>query len=172
MTATLRGPLHPRWKGDAVGYRGAHLRVVRERGRADRYRCIECGQRATGWSLAPDADLRALTFDPRNYAYATDPALYQPRCSPCHHLRDALVRTGEVPPQLAAAAWLVGQLQCVHGGSALATVLRVEAASAGISAVRLAEGRRRYTDVQSVPIPGVRGLRRWVLPATEKAGAG
>ncbi len=61
MTATLRGPRHPRWRGDAVGYRGAHLRVVRERGRADRYRCIECGQRATGWSLAPDADLRALT---------------------------------------------------------------------------------------------------------------
>ena len=160
----MRGPAHPRWVGEDVGYRGAHLRVTAARGRADRFPCVECGNRATGWSLAPDAPWHALRWDPRGYAYSWRVDLYQPRDSSCHYFRDHVVRTGEVPAQIAAAAWLVGQLEHVHGGAALATVLRAEAAAEGITPSQLSEGRRRYTDVFSVPIPGVRGYRRWILP--------
>jgi hypothetical protein len=79
-------------------------------------------------------------------------------------MRDSIVRTGAVPAQIAAAAWLVGQLECVHGGAAPLTVLRADAAAEGFTYQQLSEGRRRYTNVVSVPIPGVRGFRKWVLP--------
>ncbi len=165
MRTALRGPAHPRWVGEDVGYRGAHLRVVQERQRADRFRCVDCFERrATGWSLAPDAPWSALRWDPRGYAYSWRVEAYQPRCSPCHFMRDSIVRTGAVPAQIAAAAWLVGQLECVHDGAAPLTVLRAEAAAEGITRSQLSEGRWRYTDVVSVPILGLRGYRKWVLP--------
>jgi hypothetical protein len=69
-----------------------------------------------------------------------------------------------MPAQIAAAAWLVGQLECVHDGAAPLTVLRAEAAAEGITRSQLSEGRWRYTDVVSVPILGLRGYRKWVLP--------
>ncbi len=115
------------------------------------------------WSLAPSAPWHALRWDPRGYPYSWRVDVYEPRCSPCHTLRDALVRTGDVPVQIGAAAWLVGQLECVHGGAAPVSVLRAEAEAEGIPFRRLVEARRLYTRVVSVPIPGVRGYRQWIL---------
>src|SRR6476619_7132131 len=44
------GEANPRWRGKDITYRTAHDRVVRQRGRASEYACVDCGYQAAHWS--------------------------------------------------------------------------------------------------------------------------
>lgn len=69
---------------DLITYRGAHTRIVRERGAAACYPCTDCGDRAEQWALRPGVERRTdgpLRFSP-------DPLDYEPKCVACHALQD------------------------------------------------------------------------------------
>lgn len=89
-----KGEAHPTWKGDAIGYRGAHRRVERLKGSASEHRCNDCGEWASDWSLdyAFASDPRGDDGNGRLLAYSPDPSRYQPRCSPCHRVWDNSLR--------------------------------------------------------------------------------
>jgi hypothetical protein len=70
------------WRGDDIGYTSAHQRVARTRGPARKYACVDCGNRARHWSYN-HADPSQRLHDGK-YAYSADPAMYDPRCVPCH----------------------------------------------------------------------------------------
>lgn len=65
-----------------VGYRAAHERVQRLRGRATEQPCRYCGQRARGWAYDHGDPNERL--DPRGYYYSLDLDRYVALCSPCH----------------------------------------------------------------------------------------
>lgn len=70
-----RGPKNTSWKGDALTYKGAHLRVARARGKPQR--CDRCGTQAAEryeW-----ANLTGQFHDPQDYIRL---------CIPCHRLHD------------------------------------------------------------------------------------
>ncbi len=75
------GMVTDRRKGDA-GYRAAHGRITRARGRASERQCIDCHARAHHWSYRHD-DPDELT-SPNGQPYSLDPEHYDPRCVPCH----------------------------------------------------------------------------------------
>ena len=70
------------WKGNDVGYTGAHERVRSARGKVQDHACIDCGGRARHWSYnhRDPNELRRSDGLP----YSGDPAMYDPRCVPCH----------------------------------------------------------------------------------------
>jgi hypothetical protein len=67
-----RGPLHPRWKGEAVSYNGAHQRVHALRGHANH--CEHCG------ATDPAKQYEWASIS-KNY---TDPMDYVQLCKKCH----------------------------------------------------------------------------------------
>lgn len=69
-----------------AGYRAAHSRVSRDRGRAATHQCIDCGVQAQHWSYRHD-DPDEMT-SPRGQSYSLSPTHYDPRCSPCHAVFD------------------------------------------------------------------------------------
>ena len=75
------GETASRWRGDAVGYHGAHDRVRDNRGSASRFACIGCGQAALHWAY-DHADPDEL-LDPEG-PYSAKVEHYQPMCVPCH----------------------------------------------------------------------------------------
>lgn len=69
-----------------VKYRALHMRVQAARGKATRYACADCDQRAEQWSQTHGTD-------------GTDVFHYKPRCRPCHDLYDAPLKPrGEANP--------------------------------------------------------------------------
>jgi hypothetical protein len=78
-----------RKKGDAITYRGAHARVVYERGEPEL--CEMCGRngpiegrkRSYGWALSHELH-RLPLLDVRGRVYSADPADYIRLCVPCH----------------------------------------------------------------------------------------
>lgn len=82
--------LHP-----LVKYRGAHIRVERARGKANRHRCAHCGDTASEWAY-DHMDPAELT-EVRNYygrlvelAYSLNPDNYIPLCGSCHRTFDGI----------------------------------------------------------------------------------
>ena len=76
---------------DDAGYDAAHGRVVRDRGRANRFKCVDCGGRAAHWSYDHN-DPHELTL-PREarkggLPYSLNSEMYSPRCVPCHKAFD------------------------------------------------------------------------------------
>lgn len=80
-----RGENNPSWRGDAVGYHGAHMRLRNARGSATAQLCIQCGMSAVHWAY-DHADPNELQSDLG--PYSTDLDHYRPMCVPCHKLLD------------------------------------------------------------------------------------
>jgi len=57
-------------------YERAHYKVIRERGQAGQFPCVDCGRNAWEWS-----------FTGGDYENVEN---YEPRCSRCHHRYDGL----------------------------------------------------------------------------------
>lgn len=76
------GPANGSWKGDSPGYNAAHQRVRSTRGNARDHVCIDCGETARHWAYnhRDPNELRR----PDGLPYSADPAMYDPRCVPCH----------------------------------------------------------------------------------------
>jgi hypothetical protein len=79
----LSGPATSQWKGDAIGYRAAHARVVAARGKASERACVDCAGVAMDWSH-------------RHGTALSDPANYDPRCRKCHSAYDRPARLAEL----------------------------------------------------------------------------
>ncbi len=82
------GSANPQWRGDEVGYAGAHQRLYNERGSPIEYECETCGDRAKEWALnhglATKKDKRGGRWVP----YSPDPQAYVPLCVSCHRSAD------------------------------------------------------------------------------------
>lgn len=72
---------HPKYKGDNVGYRGAHERVRALRGSASTHSCIDCGTQASHWSYNHNGRHENIRD---GLTYGVDVTDYEPRCIPCH----------------------------------------------------------------------------------------
>jgi hypothetical protein len=75
------------WKGDDIGYTGAHARVRYRRGPASEHTCLHCGERARDWALSHDTPchrLRTGTVAGREVVFSPDPGAYMPLCGSCH----------------------------------------------------------------------------------------
>jgi hypothetical protein len=88
------------WKGDDIGYSGAHSRIKANQGAPSEHLCIDCGRPAKDWSYDHE-DPNQLTEDCGRYQgrpYSADPAHYVPRCRKCHNTFDALPRPVDWSP--------------------------------------------------------------------------
>jgi hypothetical protein len=86
----LNGYARVGWRGDDVGYWGAHARVWRARGRATDRACADCGQPAHHWSYRYGCEgERLAVIDGRRVGpYCPHIDCYVARCRPCHQLHD------------------------------------------------------------------------------------
>lgn len=82
MVGEQYGPTHPHWKGDEVGYLGAHHRVERLHGLASTHQCQHCGVQAAHWAY-DHRDPNELRND-KGHPYSPDPDHYFPLCAECH----------------------------------------------------------------------------------------
>lgn len=75
-------------------YSTVHARLKNQRGRAAGFDCVDCSAPASEWSYdGTDASpLMTTTPTGASIAYSTDLDRYEPRCRPCHRLRDAAER--------------------------------------------------------------------------------
>jgi len=81
--AIVKPPRH--FRGDAVGYRGLHMRIVKARGKASEHVC-SCGVQAQQWAYDhsdPEPKLSRL-----GSPYSLDVRRYDPLCRSCHGKRD------------------------------------------------------------------------------------
>lgn len=71
------------FRGDEVGYLGAHCRLREKRGQADTHQCSKCDRRAKDWAYCyTDPDVR---YDPESgRPFSLKPAHYMPLCRSCH----------------------------------------------------------------------------------------
>lgn len=83
---------------DDVDYSAAHGRVRKERGKASRYPCVDCGARAKHWSYDhADPDERTSSVErTMGLAFSLNIEHYQPRCVPCHKRYDLAHINGTV----------------------------------------------------------------------------
>ena len=87
QAGAFSGERNGNWAGEAIGYSGAHRRVMAHRGVAREHACIDCGQRAEHWSLNLDGPRERLLIDQSmGCYYSLDPDQYDPRCA-LHHRR-------------------------------------------------------------------------------------
>ena len=80
------GPATGSWKGDAVGYVGAHHRVTKRHGAAALYHCACCPARALDYALLPGHG--QLEDSATGYRYSSEPDDYAPMCRACHRPLD------------------------------------------------------------------------------------
>lgn len=81
------GADHPSWKGENIGYSGAHMRLRRARGLATNLTCIDCLGPAEHWSFNHSTPLdRTLTAKEGPYSANVDD--WDPRCVSCHKRYD------------------------------------------------------------------------------------
>lgn len=77
-------------------YSGSHGRVLRTKGRAAGYDCVDCGGPADEWSYdhADPNELRDLVENSKGHIfeapYSSNPDHYEPRCKSCHRVYDRL----------------------------------------------------------------------------------
>jgi DNA-directed RNA polymerase subunit RPC12/RpoP len=70
---------HPAWKGDHAKRSAMHHWVVKYKGKASLYKCIDCGKQAKVWSNKDHLYKRILKD-------------YEPRCTRCHGQYDKVLR--------------------------------------------------------------------------------
>ena len=63
------------WKGDNASYSSIHKWLVRHKGKAKNYKCIDCNKTADHWSNVDGK-------------YKRDTKDFQPRCASCHRIYD------------------------------------------------------------------------------------
>lgn len=80
-----KGAAARHWRGDDVGYVGAHSRVRSKHGSAASHLCAHCGAQADDWAY-DHADPNEK--QDRRGAYSPDPSHYFPLCRPCHRAYD------------------------------------------------------------------------------------
>jgi hypothetical protein len=79
------GADNPTWRGDGIGYTGAHMRVRRERGVASVHSCTACEKPAIDWAYDhADPNEKIGMHDGYSRVYSTDPSHYVPMCKSCH----------------------------------------------------------------------------------------
>lgn len=88
------GADHHRWKGEEIGYGGAHERVQSVRGKASEHQCVDCTEQAAEWSYRGGSQ-KELTKPVKGgngavymVAYSPDLTDYDPRCKTCHKRYD------------------------------------------------------------------------------------
>jgi len=88
--ASRRGEKHFQWKGDAIGYDGAHQRVDSAKGKAADHQCVDCGDQADDWSYVGGCPRERVSDEPKTIGcvYSPDPNYYVPRCKKCHWHHD------------------------------------------------------------------------------------
>lgn len=88
------GDAHPSWRGDDIGFSGAHRRVIAQRGPARARICVDCGAPAGHWSYE-HTDLHEQHG--QDGPYSADPVHYSPRCVSCHKTFDLQHIKGALP---------------------------------------------------------------------------
>lgn len=90
-----------------IGYAGAHYRVIRTKGKAQNFPCVDCGGSAKDWSLNVDADIRVDTTTVNaGQWYSMDVDDYAARCRLCHFsydIKHGLMRNPMGRPKKVAA---------------------------------------------------------------------
>jgi hypothetical protein len=87
-TSTSRGPDNASWRGDGIGYSGAHRRLRSALGPAAAHPCTRCGTvPAAQWALIHGSP-RQRTDATTGLHYSPDPQDYQPLCVSCHKRYD------------------------------------------------------------------------------------
>lgn len=89
----LFGTENPSWKGNGIGYVGAHVRVRKLRGPVQEYDCAHCGSAAAYWAY-DHADSDELV-DERGCPYSPNPEHYIPLCGSCHKRFDLAYLKGK-----------------------------------------------------------------------------
>lgn len=91
------GLCSPSWKGALVSYSGAHKRVLRARGKAALYPCVDCGAPALHWSYdgKDPEELTATSRRGQTIRYSAKPEHHEPRCVTCHNHHDIEYQRGE-----------------------------------------------------------------------------
>lgn len=75
------------FRGDEVGYLGAHCRLREQLGRADARLCVSCGKQAQDWAyIYTDPDVRYDATSGR--PFSLDSKCYVPMCRSCHRRMD------------------------------------------------------------------------------------
>jgi len=70
------------WRGDQVGYSGAHWRIRKAKGAATDHDCAHCDATAVHWAYDhTDPDQRT---NDTGLTYSLDPSHYLPLCASCH----------------------------------------------------------------------------------------
>jgi len=70
-----KGKENINWKGESTKYRGKHMWVSRQKGKASNYFCVDCSKKAREWSNV-DHEYKRIIED------------YFPRCKKCHIIYD------------------------------------------------------------------------------------
>lgn len=85
----VRRPNH-----EALKYRAVHAVVEREWGRARKYLCVACGDRAKEWAYdgTDPSEKEELIAGRHPVQFSVWPEFYMPMCFPCHRLKDASAR--------------------------------------------------------------------------------
>lgn len=87
---------HGMWRGDEVGYAGAHIRVKREHGSASLWPCsCGCGRRADDWAYLGGAPDERVSDNPlsQGLRYSLDIDYYVPLATDCHAKYDTEQRS-------------------------------------------------------------------------------
>ena len=71
----ISGKKHGKWKGNHAKKGAMHAWVVFKKGKAKKYKCVDCGEQALDWSSIDHSYKRRLED-------------YFPRCRKCHQLYD------------------------------------------------------------------------------------
>jgi hypothetical protein len=73
-----------------IGYRAAHDRVQRTRGKAVEYPCRDCGGQATNWSYQKGSPSERVHVGGKEdgFLFSPDPNDYDPLCFSCHSKAD------------------------------------------------------------------------------------
>lgn len=84
-------------KGEHPGWGAIHKRLSRDKGKAARYACVDCGQRAGEWSY-DNSDPNELIDARTKLAYSLAQERYAPRCVKCHRIFDLTFK--KQPPSI------------------------------------------------------------------------
>lgn len=78
-----------------VEYRAAHIRVDTARGKSKEHDCVDCGGKASEWSLSDEAQHVHYSREKDGAIYSLNVYDYQARCRPCHRKYDGWSREVE-----------------------------------------------------------------------------
>jgi len=85
-------------KADVPGWAAIHKRLMRKRGKAAEFECVDCGRQAIEWSYN-NRDPHEVVAEDHGWvlAWSLDIDNYDPRCRSCHRLFDNAARIQRAP---------------------------------------------------------------------------